>query len=151
FGGTLSSCSATWASFSTFLDSPIGPGCIWDIWLDPTAISGSLPGGGCKAGLISFTPAAGSPPFADLVVPLTVCITDSPALTVNIPATFPDPLFGVRSQNNLYTLFPLPSNLPSGFPQSLVEVPLPANGVTLLNEIPATSQVCQVVDIHTNG
>ncbi len=155
-GGSLSGCSPTYGSLFALPGSPFGPPCMWNLWLDPVALGSAnltnLPackGGPGETGTISFRGAGY--PQATLVVPLTVCITDSPALTVAQPVTFPSPLFSGCGQQQCNHPVLVPTNLPSGFPQSLVETPLPNTGVTLLAMAGNSSQPCQVLDIHTNG
>src|SRR5205823_4249605 len=104
---------------------------------------------------------AGSFPFSTLVVPLTVCVTDFPSLIVGMPNTFPNPTFGPNATPGLNNNVVQISNLIPGFQQSVVEMVLAqSNGSTqssttapinLLTLAGNSSNVCKILDIHTNG
>jgi hypothetical protein len=146
FGSGGSSCS-TYSQTSVVPGTPLGPVCAWSIWVDSTSLNssntqqlaacGTAPDNFGETGTLTFK---GSN-FASLVVPVTVCVTDAPRLTVAMPTTFPNPTFGTG----------LPQNAVPGFAQSVVEMSLPSTGVTLLAQAGNSSQVCKVLDIHTNG
>ena len=129
-------------------------------------------GGGLgEAGTLSFTPATGSFPMATLIVPLTVCVSDFPQLTLGMPNTFPNPTFGPTTGTGfggcngvgVDCLLAQPSNLIPGFPQSIVEMVLATSGgttnngsvtaapINLLTQAGNSSQVCKILDVHTNG
>jgi len=104
-------------------------------------------GGFGETGTLTFGNGGGN--VANLVVPLTVCVTDSPVLTVGIPATYPNPTFGPGGPGN--SLIPIPSNVPVGFTQIIVDSPLPAKGIALMQQAGNSNPQCQVLDVHTNG
>jgi len=103
-------------------------------------------------GTLTFNPDAGGIQFAPLVVPVVVCVTDFPRLSIAMPQTFPNPTFG----GGLVGFVPQPANVVPGFTQEIVEMALPATPTTsaivnLLTSAGNSSQVCKVLDIHTNG
>lgn len=146
FGSGGSSCS-TYGQTSVIPGTPLGPVCAWSVFVDATSLNvsntqqlaacGTAPDNFGETGTLTFS---GSN-FASLVVPVTVCVTDAPRLIVAMPTTFPNPTFGTG----------LPQNALPGFAQSVVEMALPATGVTLLATAGNSSLVCKVLDIHTNG
>ncbi len=149
-GGPLSTCSPTYAQLSNLPGSPPGPSCIWNIWIDPVAVSslnlanlGACGGNPGETGTIIFNPSGY--PFSPLTVPVTVCLTDSPTFSVQQAALFPSSIFGPNAP------LPLPANLSANFPLSLVDSPIPAAGITLLAQTGGISQPCQVLNIHSNG
>jgi hypothetical protein len=149
-GGGTATC-ATNAQQSALPNSPIGSTCAWSVWVDATSLNstntqqlaacGSAPDNFGETGTLTFSSDPTGQPFANLVVPVTVCVTDFPRLTVAMPTTFPNPTFGTG----------LPTNVIPGFTQSVVEMALPSTGVTLLATAGNSSQVCKVLDIHSNG
>ena len=154
FGGTLSGCGSTYAELNVLPNSPLGPTCAWNIWVNATALNSSntttmaaCGGGFGETGTLTFGNGGGN--VANLVVPLTVCVTDSPVLTVGIPATYPNPTFGPGGPGN--SLIPIPSNVPVGFTQIIVDSPLPAKGIALMQQAGNSNPQCQVLDVHTNG
>jgi Beta-propeller repeat len=168
FAGTPSACGSTFGSNNPFPDSPLGPPCVWDIWVDATSLNSTnttamaaCAGGLGETGTLTFSPTGGSFPFANLVVPLTVCVTDQPSLTLGMPNTFPNPTFGPTNGTGFGTLLAQPGNLVPGFPQSIVEMVLATSGggnigataapINLLTLAGNSSQVCKILDIHTNG
>ncbi len=182
FGGAVSSCSPTYASLAALPGSPLGPPCVWSLWVDATSLNstntvpnaaacGVNPGTGLanlgESGTVSFS--GGGFPMATLVVPLTVCVTDSPSLTLGMPNTFPNPTFGPSTgtgfgncnSGGVACLLAQPSNLIPGFPQSIVDMVLAASGggtlgstaapINLLTSAGNSSEVCKVLDLRTNG
>jgi len=187
FGGANTGCNGTYATVNALASAPLGPPCIWDIWVDATQLNSTTttPQAGCPgngqgiSGTITFTNAGGSFPFLNFVVPLTVCVTDAPELVLGMPNTFPNPTYGPTvgtgfgncnnipnppggSPNNACNLSQ-PSNLVPGFPQSITEMVLAISGgssaapavttapINLLAQVGNSSQICKILDIHTNG
>jgi len=175
FGSSASNCSPTYGSLASAPGSPFGPPCVWSIWLDATVLNSTNTtalaacGGGLgETGTVSFTPTSSSFPFTTLVVPLTVCVTDAPALILGIPNTYPNPTFGPNTGTGFGTcnggnpdcLLAQPSNLVPGFPQSIVDTVIAASGgnigatsptITLTAAAGNSSMVCQALDLRTNG
>jgi hypothetical protein len=97
FGTTPSNCTTN-AQLASLPGSPIGvpnPPCAWSLWVDATNLNASntthqaacavsgLPGDDFgETGTLKFNPNAASFPFAPLVVPVTICVTDVPRLVV---------------------------------------------------------------------
>lgn len=150
FGGTLGGCNPTFASLASLPGSPLGPPCVWSLWVDATTLNGTnttrMAACGAdpsnpalnnfgEAGTISFSAAGGSFPFSTLVVPLTICVTDFPSLIVGMPNTFPNPTFGPTTgtgfggcnSGGVGCLLAQPSNLVPGFPLSITDMVLAAS------------------------
>jgi len=174
FGGTLGSCGNTYGSLASLPGSPLGPPCVWSLWVDATSLNSTnttamaaCGGGRGETGTISFAP--GGFPGATLVVPLTVCVTDFPSLILGMPNTFPNPTFGPTTGTgfggcnggNPDCLLAQPSNLIPGFPLSITDMILAASAggslgstaapINLLTLAGNSSEVCKVLDIRTNG
>jgi len=142
FGGASSNCTSTYAQFSSLPLSPLGPTCSWSIWVDSTALTGTV------TGTLTFTADATSFPFTTLVVPLTINVSDFPNLNVTQPIFFPNPTFG--------TGIPQPNfcgtnTFPVGCPQQLVGIPIPATGIVLQSQQFNSSFACAEIGINTNG
>ena len=166
FGSAPGSCGTTYAQLSSLPNSPLGPTCAWSLWVDATSLNSTdttaqaaCNGGFGIAGTVTFSPSGF--PAANLVVPLTICVTDSPSIVLGMPNTFPNPTFGPFSSVGLNTNFAQPSNLVPGFPQSVVDMVLATSGgslipstaapINLLAQAGNSSQVCKILDIRTNG
>ncbi len=174
FGGAVSGCSSTYGSLASLPGSPLGPPCVWSLWVDATSLNSTnttamaaCGGGFGETGTISFAP--GGFPGSTLVVPLTVCVTDFPSLTLAMPNTFPNPTFGPTTGTgfggcnggNPDCLLAQPSNLIPGFPLSITDMVLATSGggtigstaapINLLAQAGNSSEVCKVLDIRTNG
>jgi len=159
--GGPSTCSPTFAQLASLPGTPVGPPCVWSLWVDATALNSTntqpnaaacglssqtgLPNLG-ETGTITFAAAGGSFPMASLVVPLTVCVTDFPSLILGMPNTYPNPTFGPNTGTGFGTcnggnpdcLLAQPSNLIPGFPISITDMVLAAsNGGTLGSTSPA--------------
>jgi len=165
FGSGNSSCSGanapgsgTYASFSSLPLSPFGPPCSWEIYVDSTAVNSSNTVTGLAAcantggvgitGTLTFNPTGASFPFSPLVVPLTVCISDSPNLNITQPVFYPNPTFGTGIPN---PNFCGSSAFPVGCPQMIVGIPLPAAGVVLQQTRGNSTPACAEIGINTNG
>jgi hypothetical protein len=170
-GAAAATCTSTFAQQSNLLTSPLGPTCAWAVNVNATSLNASntQPLSACGAGnfgivgSLTFT-AAGVP---NLVVPVVICVTDVPTLTVAMPTTFPNPTFGpfIPGTNQSGQSLPIaqPSNITTGFSPVLVDMPLPTttvnvNGVatnaavvTLQGSAGNSTPVCKVLDIHANG
>jgi len=168
FGGTPGTCGSTYASLSALPNSPLGPSCAWGLWIDATNLNSTTTtaqaacGGGLGvSGTITFSPASGSFPFAPLVVPLTICVTDAPALILDVPNTFPNPTYGPSAFTGLNSPQTEPSNLIPGFPQSVVSMILAESNNVTVNATAApinllasqgnSTPVCQILSLETNG
>jgi len=192
-GGGPLVCSPTYGSLAQLPSSPLGPPCVWSLWVDGTLFA-AAPGlartAVCGAdplnpglntfgisGTLTFNaataaqfPPNGSFPFAPLVVPVTLCDTDTPVLTLGMPNTFPNPTFGPTTgtgfgncnSGGAACLLAQPSNLIPGFPLSIVDMVLAqstgtsavtatAAPITLLAAAGNSSQVCKILDIRTTG
>jgi len=116
--------------------------------------------------------------MASLVVPLLVCVSDSPQIVLGMPNTFPNPTYGPTNGNGLGNCNSVPnppggnnnacaltqpSNLIPGFPQTITEMVLAISGgssasaavttapINLLAQTGNSSQICKILDIHTDG
>ena len=170
--------TGTFASLASLPGSPLGPPCIWSLWVDATSLNSTTTtpmaacgGGRGEAGTLSFTPTTASFPMATLTVPLTVCVSDFPQLTLGMPNTFPNPTFGPTTGTGfggcngggVDCLLAQPSNLIPGFPLSITDMVLATSGgtatsgavtaapINLLTQAGNSSQVCKILDIRTNG
>jgi hypothetical protein len=174
YGTTAGSCGTTYGQLASLPGSPLGPTCAWSLWVDATSLNSTnttpmaaacgtstlsgLPINGV-AGTITFAPTGF--PGANLVVPLTICVTDFPAITLGMPNTFPNPTFGPYSSFSLNSSFAQPSNLVPGFPQSVVDMVLAVSGgsslsstaapINLLASAGNSSEVCKILDVRTSG
>ena len=166
FGGTLGGCGTTYGSLASLPGSPLGPPCVWSLWVDATTLNSTNTtamaacGGGLgETGTISFS--TGGFPGATLVVPLTVCVTDSPVADARHAEHVSES--DLRSDRRHRFRQPLgpAKQLSPGFPQSIVEMVLAASGggtlgataapINLLTQAGNSSQVCKILDLHTNG
>ena len=182
FGTPATTCAPTYASLASLPGSPLGPPCIWSLWVDATSLNstttttmaacnlGGATGRG-ETGTISFTPTNASFPMATLVVPVTICVSDFPQLTLGMPNTFPNPTFGPTTGTGfggcngggVDCLLAQPSNLIPGFPLSITDMVLAISGgtatsgavtaspINLQAQAGNSSQVCKILDIRTNG
>jgi hypothetical protein len=172
FGAAPGTCGTTYSQFSnlSFGRTPLGPTCAWSLWVDATSLNSTntTPQAVCGtngvgiAGTITFAASGGSFPFSSLVVPLTVCVTDSPSLVLGMPNTFPNPTYGPYSSFGLNTAIAQPSNLIPGFPQSIVDMVLAqgsGNSLTTATAAPIilttsagnSNPVCKILDLRTTG
>ena len=159
---------------------------MWSVWVDATTLNStntvrttacgvdpvSLPPQFGESGYLRFTQipngmllsgvVVNGLPFATLDVPITVCVTDEPALILGMPQTFPNPTFGPIDSSSTDNFIAQPSNLTPGFSLSIVEMQLAASsgssfGPTVSPAISLFAQqfnsglVCKTLDIHTNG
>ncbi|MBZ5618408.1 MAG: SBBP repeat-containing protein [Acidobacteriia bacterium] len=170
----LANGQGTWAQLSSLPGGPLGPTCAWSLWVNAiglnstdTSAMAACGGGLGISGTISFSAnTAGIPassPFATLVVPLTVCVTDQPSLTLGTPNTYPNPTFGPQATfiNGVSQPVAQPSNLVPGFQQSVVDTVLAtstgstlgstASPINLLTLAGSSQDVCKILDIRTNG
>ena len=173
FGSAPGVCNSTVAETTSLPGSPLGNSCAWQIWVDATTLNSSntqqlavcgTPGNNFGlTGSLLFTPAPNSFPFASFTVPVTVCVTDFPALIVGMPQTFPNPTFGpfFTGGGNVQAIAQ-PANVAPGFTQVLVDMQIAAGSgcsgagctagpISLFAQAGNSSQVCKVLDIHTNG
>jgi len=175
FGSAPGNCGSTYGSLASLPASPFGPPCVWSLWVDATTLNSTNTtalaacGGGLgETGTIKFAD-NGNFPFSALVVPLTVCVTDSPSLILGMPSTYPNPTFGPNTGTGFGTcnggnpdcLLAQPSNLIPGFPLSVVDMVLAASGggtlgstaapINLLATAGNSQQVCKILDLRTNG
>jgi len=155
FGTNPTPCSPTFAQQSSLPGSPLGPPCVWSVWVDATSLNASntartsacgadplfsTPGNTVfqfgENGFLRFTQVpngtilpggavANGLPFATFDVPIQICVTDEPALIVGMPMTFPNPTFGPL--DGLDNFIAQPSNLGNGFSLSIVEMQLAAS------------------------
>jgi len=155
FGSIPTPCSPTFAQLSSLPGSPLGPPCVWSVWVDATTLNASNTArtSACgvdplfstpttpvfqfgENGFLRFTQlpngtilpsgaVANGLPFATFDVPIQICVTDEPALVVGMPTTFPNPTFGPLS--GLDNFIAQPSNLGNGFPLSIVEMQIAAS------------------------
>jgi len=174
------------AQLNSVSNSPLGPPCVWSLWVDATTLNSTntvrttacgvdpvslLPQFG-ESGFLRFTQVPNGTvigstvvnglPFANLDVPITICVTDEPALILGMPQTFPNPTFGPVDSSASDNFIAQPSNLLPGFSLSIVEMQLAASsgssfGPTVTPAVSLFAQqfnsglVCKVLDIHTNG
>jgi hypothetical protein len=176
FGSAAGTCPTTYAQLSSLPGSPLGPSCAWSLWVDATSLNATDTdpmGATCGinqqtnqanfgvAGTVSFSP--GGFPGSTLVVPLTICVTDFPSLTLGMPNTYPNPTFGPNTffNGSGTQIIAQPSNLVPGFPQSITDMVLAISGggtlgstaapINLLTTAGNSSQVCKILDLRTNG
>ncbi|MBZ5627228.1 MAG: hypothetical protein LAQ69_52425, partial [Acidobacteriia bacterium] len=126
----------TWAQQSALPLSPLGPVVQWGLAINTT----NLPAG-TYGGTITFGATGGLAPTSSMVVPFTLNVTNFPQLAVTQPQFFPNPTFGPGIPQN-----PIP-----GFFQTILGVPLPANGVQLTATISNSTPACMVVDLNATS
>jgi hypothetical protein len=166
FGSAAGGCGQTYGQLSSLPGSPLGPSCAWSLWVDATTLNSTNTtamaacGGGLgETGTITFN--TGGFPGSALVVPLTVCVTDFPSLTLGMPNTYPNPTYGPNPNPGLNSPIAQPSNLIPGFQQSIVDMVLATSGggtlgstaspISLLAQAGNSTDTCKILDIRTNG